>query len=420
MNQVDAKFCSNCGEPLDPAAKFCALCGTRRAEVRSKWSGVSSDVPPPPPESAPPSDPTWSHLPPPPSSPPASDLAHLPPPPSAVTAGEEQSPPPTSDFSHLPPPPSAVTAGEEQSSRPTSDLSDLPPPPSAVAAGEEQSSPRASDPADLPPLPPPPRPADVPPPRVIAPVVSLPPADGPSPNRKRAIATGAVVGVVIVAAAGLAYARPWHTDHKVSVAQVTTPTPAPLRATPTTTARGTPAPTTTARGTPAPTTTAAAADTRAVVSQIDASLNESHAQLAQLQKLIGQFNPAETGSAGPCELSAADAAAQTNAVIAGRRSMDTELARLSATSTGNASRLVTLLRTAIDLSLRSDYAYQAWMSANAGTDASVPCARIENKSWRAAQAIAARASDAKRAFLGAYHPVATGLGVRADWLYSDF
>ena len=90
------------------------------------------------------------------------------------------------------------------------------------------------------------------------------------------------------------------------------------------------------------------------------------------------------------------------------------------TATRETQRLATLLRTAISLSLQSDYSYQAWMSANAPTDVSNPCNRLHEANWNAAQAVAPQAGDAKKAFVAAYDPVAARLGLRSNWTYTDF
>ena len=129
-----------------------------------------------------------------------------------------------------------------------------------------------------------------------------------------------------------------------------------------------------------------------------------------------QFAPTDQA----CGLGGAAAAAQTGAIIDQRKKMVTELDALANTSDASAKQLVTQLRTAIDLSLQSDYPYQSWMSANASTDATNPCARVHDANWQAAQSIAPRAGDAKKAFVAAYNPVAARLGLRANWTYTDF
>ena len=117
---------------------------------------------------------------------------------------------------------------------------------------------------------------------------------------------------------------------------------------------------------------------------------------------------------------AAAAAARVQSVIDGRKSIVSDLDRLAATAGGTDRLLVTSLRAAMDLSLQSDYVYQAWMGNNSSTDATNPCQRVHDANWRSSQAIAPRASAAKQAFLAAYLPVAARLGVRADWKYTDF
>ena len=234
----------------------------------------------------------------------------------------------------------------------------------------------------------------------------------PSPNRNRAIVIGVVMGVVIVAVAGLAYAKSSSSDHKASIA---VPAAAPPITLPATTAApiGATSPTVT------PTTSGLGA--RSVVAQLDAELSESAAQLGELKTIIAQFDPATTGTATqPCGLSGAVAAARTQPIINNRKSLVAGLENLGPTSSGTVRRLVTLLHTALDLSLRSDYAYQAWMTANSSTDASDPCQRAHDANWQSSQAIAPSAGAAKKAFLAAYLPVAAQFGVRADWKYTDF
>jgi hypothetical protein len=253
----------------------------------------------------------------------------------------------------------------------------------------------------------------LPPPPVVSEPLPPPLRDGArSPNRNRAIVIGVVIGVVIVAAAGLAYAKSSSSDHKA-------PTAVPATAPPITLPATTAAPIGATSPTVTPTTSAL--DARSVVAQLDAKLSESAAQLGQLKTIIAQFDPATTGTATqPCGLSGALAAAQTQPIINNRQSLVAELVNLGATSSGTERQLVTLLHTALDLSLRSDYAYQAWMTANASTDASDPCQRVHDANWQSSQAIAPSAGAAKKAFLAAYLPVAAQFGVRADWKYTDF
>lgn len=114
------------------------------------------------------------------------------------------------------------------------------------------------------------------------------------------------------------------------------------------------------------------------------------------------------------------AATRIQPIIDGRKAMVDDLDRLAQTATGSSRALVTQLRTAINFSLQSDYAYQAWMSGNSTTDFTSPCRRVHDSNWNSSQSIAPRAGDAKKTFLAAYLPVAAQLGVRSDWTYTDF
>jgi zinc-ribbon domain len=264
-----------------------------------------------------------------------------------------------------------------------------------------------------PPLPSAPRPEDVPdevPLPPAPPRVSLASHDAtPLSNRNRAIVIGVVVGVAIVAAGGLAYAKSSTSDHttRVAVAPVTSPaaTSPPVTRLPST------------AGTP----TTSASDVQSVVTQLDAKLSESAGEVGQLKAIIAQFDPTTAGNtAQRCGLTGVAAAAQTQPIIDNRKTMVADLDILSGTASGNARQLVTLLHSAIDLSLQSDYAYQAWMTDNASTDASDPCARLHDSNSQSFQDIAPRAGATKKAFLAAYLPVAARLGMRADWKYTDF
>src|SRR5262249_30248480 len=132
---------------------------------------------------------------------------------------------------------------------------------------------------------------------------------------------------------------------------------------------------------------------RTVVTKLDAELNESAAQVGQLKNVIAQFAPA----GGPCSLGGAAAAAQTGTIIDQRKKMVSDLDALANTSDATAKQLVTQLRAAINLSLQSDYSYQSWMSGNAGTDSTKPCARVNDANWQSAQTVAPQAGDAKKA-----------------------
>ena len=119
-------------------------------------------------------------------------------------------------------------------------------------------------------------------------------------------------------------------------------------------------------------------------------------------------------------MSGAEAAAQVQLVIDGRKSIVSELDRLIATTNGTGRLLVTSLRRAIDLSLESDYDYQRWMANNSATDATDPCQRAQDANSRSFESIAERASLAKEAFLSEYITLARGLGFNADWKFYDF
>jgi hypothetical protein len=160
---------------------------------------------------------------------------------------------------------------------------------------------------------------------------------------------------------------------------------------------------------------------QAVVTQLDGILTQSAGQVTRLRNIIGQFDPTTAGSqSGPCELSADAAAAQTQPIIDGRKAAVSSLTNLGATTTGTGAQLVSLLKQAINLSLQSDYSYQAWMTSNANTDQTNPCARAHNSDWDAFQAVAPRAGAAKQAFLAAYLPIAAQYGARSNWKSSDF
>jgi hypothetical protein len=99
--------------------------------------------------------------------------------------------------------------------------------------------------------------------------------------------------------------------------------------------------------------------------------------------------------------------------------MVADLNDLASSDNPQVVRIVRLLRSAITLSLQSDYSYQGWMTANASTDVTIPCARTHEANWTASQEIAPRAGAAKKAFLAAYLPVAARLSLRSDWTFID-
>jgi hypothetical protein len=196
-------------------------------------------------------------------------------------------------------------------------------------------------------------------------------------------------------------------------------------AAPVATTVATPAPSTTAvpATEPAPTVAPIAKlgglDASAIVRRLDAELTNSASQVAALKNVIHAFDPQDSG---PCRTSAADAAAQTGTIIKQRQAMVGRLTGLMTTSDATGRRLVTELRTAIGLSLQSDFDYQRWIAANGSTDATTPCARIRdrNADWQSAQSIAPRAGDAKKAFVADYDPIAAKAGVQSTWTYQDF
>jgi hypothetical protein len=309
-----------------------------------------------------------------------------------------------------------VNCGTERAAAPAQPVPDPGPPP-VVSPPVAEAPVAPPPPVGLPPAvaPPPIVPPPVAPPPVApsAPAAGSPSGAARSTNRNRAIVAGVAVGLVIVAAAGFAWNRLSSSDDTPGVAvspaasaSVTSPAP-------------TAAPVT--QPSTAVTPTSSAPTTQSVVSQLDAKLNESAAQVTQLKAIIGQFDPATTGSSTrQCGLSGAAAATQIRPIIDGRKSMVADLHELAASARGSGRQLVTELRTAINLSLQSDYAYQAWMSANTPTDTTTPCQRVHDANWNSSQAIAPRAGDAKKTFLAAYLPVAAGLGVRSNWTYTDF
>ena len=242
---------------------------------------------------------------------------------------------------------------------------------------------------------------------------SSPRESGRSPNRNRAIVAGIIIGVVVAGAAGFAWNRFGAENDNAAVAVLPAAT-APL------TAPGPTAPPLTESSTVV-TQAIPVVTLQSVVTHLDSKLNQSAAEVSQLKALIGQFDPAIAGNTTqPCALSGAEAAAQIQPIIDGRKSMVDDLDRLAASATGTARQLTTDLRAAINLSLQSDYSYAAWMSANTSTDATNPCGRLSDPNWLASQDIAPRAGAAKQAFLAEYLPVAARYGVRADWTNRDF
>ena len=245
--------------------------------------------------------------------------------------------------------------------------------------------------------------------RTVAAVPTEPvaPPVAPKPallNRTQRIVLAAGIGIVIVVAVAIILLK--RNDNHTSVASANNPPATSVAVLPSV------APDTEA---PAPTTNAAL---RSVVSRLDAELTDSAAQVAQLQSIIARFAPSGNGA---CGLSAAQAATQTGAIIDNRRAEVAALQTLATTDDATARQLVTLLQTAIGLSLQSDSDYQGWIAGNTSTDASVPCRRNPDQNFQAVQQIERQVGDAKTAFATAYDPVATRLGgVRADRTNKNF
>jgi hypothetical protein len=249
---------------------------------------------------------------------------------------------------------------------------------------------------------PPVAPQPVAPPPIVSPPVA---PKSPLLNRSQKIVLGVGIGIVVVVATAIILLT--RNDHHTSVASANSPPATSVAVLPPTAPN-------TAAAAPTPTTIAAL---NSVVSRLDAELTDSAAQVAQLKSVIAGFDPSDNQA---CGLSAAAAAAQTGAIIDKRKAEVADLQTLATTGDATARQLVILLQTAIGLSLQSDYEYQSWIAGNTGSDATFPCRRTHDANWQAAQSMAPRAGDAKKAFVAAYDRVASRLGLRADWGYTDF
>ena len=142
---------------------------------------------------------------------------------------------------------------------------------------------------------------------------------------------------------------------------------------------------------------------RLVVTQLDTLLVDAFNGFQNLnQQILGPFNR--------CEMSGNEAAYRVNEVISNRQNI---LNSLNALQPGNptAQDLVAKFRHAIQLSLDSDFKYQAWLGANPGLD----CPRVSTPDKESADAIGRQATPAKQAFVAAYDPVAVVIGVKSDW-----
>lgn len=235
-----------------------------------------------------------------------------------------------------------------------------------------------------------------------------------SSNRKLAILTGAVVGALIVAACGVAYALTSRSSHQTNAAVQVAPLPSPAT-------NPTPIspPVTDEQATTG--SSAAGAGLQAVVLKIDSDLSESANDVGQLKSIIAQFDPSTASNpSAPCAMTGAAAALQMQSVINDRQSMVNNLDSLAAQTAGTGHQLVTLLSNAINLSLRSDIAFQAWMTDSTDTDASDPCVRTHDTNWDSSQNLSTDSGAAKQAFLGAYLPAAAPYGVRDNWQKTDF
>jgi hypothetical protein len=154
------------------------------------------------------------------------------------------------------------------------------------------------------------------------------------------------------------------------------------------------------------------------MSRLDAELTDSAAQRTQLKNVLAAF---ESPGNQACGLSAAKAATQMGTIIHNRTAEVAALQTLTTTDDATARQLVSLLQTAISLSLQSDSEYQSWIAGNTGTDTTFPCQRTaDTTDLQAAQNLEPQVGFAKTTFATAYDPVASRLHLRADWTSNNF
>jgi hypothetical protein len=111
-----------------------------------------------------------------------------------------------------------------------------------------------------------------------------------------------------------------------------------------------------------------------------------------------------------CQMSGEDAATRMQEVISNRQNIVNSLNALRSTNP-TAQTLISSMRHAMQLSLDSDYPYQAWLRANPG----VTCPRLATPDKARADELGRQATPAKQAFADQFNPVAEPFGLEADW-----
>jgi hypothetical protein len=151
---------------------------------------------------------------------------------------------------------------------------------------------------------------------------------------------------------------------------------------------------------------------RATIAQLATVMDDSEGGRADLSQIIND------GIFANCRISAQEGATRLDGVIANRQEIETGIDAFSAIADPADRPLISLLRTAVDLSFRSDVLYQRWLRENAA-DPGAPCDR-QTETFTSADALAQQAGDAKNAFLKKYNPEAKRIGLRSNWTAEEF
>jgi hypothetical protein len=250
-------------------------------------------------------------------------------------------------------------------------------------------------PEDVPP-PPPPRATVLPPVVASGPAATIPPSSTPrsdsprSPNRNRAIVVGIIVGIVIVALAGVGWTQ---LSSDKSAAPAT-----PQATIPTTTTS--PIPSTAAPTEPPPSAAIPVETPAGQAKALNALLDQSAAARSSIAGGVNDISSCRNVAAGVQIFQTAGSR---------RQQLLDKLQRQSLTLLPNPDALRSALSAAWQNSIQADAQYAAW-----GTDLESGCTSstsTDDSHWRAAQSIDQSSTAAKRQFAELWNQIAAQFGL---------
>ena len=139
--------------------------------------------------------------------------------------------------------------------------------------------------------------------------------------------------------------------------------------------------------------------------------------IQELESILGESAFGRAAVVNAVSFPCADTSDQAiGNVISNRTMILTNLENLDTNGNSESERLRILLHDAIDLSLQSNYSYQAWFADLGPGDCGSP---FDNSNFREADALSKRATDAKQQFVDAFDPIAARFGLR-QWAINQF